>query len=168
MEETATEVPPVHYTTSQLVKMVMDKTGMPCKSRNRSALLKKLGLPAEKSDPARNPVKTKAPTVRQQAKASRVPGGAVCLAGDARQWRSAAFRPCTRACVSGAIASPSARMPRRRKAMASRIPASASSIVVPVATQPGRSGTQAKWLPPAFSITTAYFIADLMYSGRLA
>ena len=69
MEETATEVPPVHYTTSQLVKMVMDKTGMPCKSRNRSALLKKLGLPAEKSDPARNPVKTKAPTVRQQAKA---------------------------------------------------------------------------------------------------
>ncbi len=69
MEETATEVPFVHYTTSQLVKMVMDKTGMPCKSRNRSALLKKLGLPAEKSDPARNPVKTKAPTVRQQAKA---------------------------------------------------------------------------------------------------
>ena len=69
MEETATEVPPVHYTTSQLVKMVMDKTGMPCRSRNRSALLKKLGLPAEKSDPARNPVKTKAPTVRQQAKA---------------------------------------------------------------------------------------------------
>ena len=69
MEETATEVPPVHYTTSQLVKMVMDKTGLPCRSRNRSALLKKLGLPAEKSDPARNPVKTKAPTVRQQAKA---------------------------------------------------------------------------------------------------
>ena len=69
MNDAATEVPPVHYTTSQLVKMVMDKTGMPCKSRNRSALLKKLGLPAEKSDPARNPVKTKAPTVRQQAKA---------------------------------------------------------------------------------------------------
>ena len=69
MEETATETPPVHYTTSQLVKMVMDKTGMPCRSRNRSALLKKLGLPAEKSDPARNPVKTKAPTVRQKAKA---------------------------------------------------------------------------------------------------
>lgn len=69
MNDATTEVPPVHYTTSQLVKMVMDKTGMPCKSRNRSALLKKLGLPAEKSDPARNPVKTKAPTVRQQAKA---------------------------------------------------------------------------------------------------
>ena len=69
MNDAATETPPVHYTTSQLVKMVMDKTGMPCKSRNRSALLKKLGLPAEKADPARNPVKTKAPTVRQQAKA---------------------------------------------------------------------------------------------------
>ena len=70
MEETATEVPPVHYTTSQLVKMVMDKTGMPCKSRNRSALLKKLGLPAEKADPAKNPVKAKKePTVRQKAKA---------------------------------------------------------------------------------------------------
>ena len=70
MNDAATEVPPVHYTTSQLVKMVMDKTGMPCRSRNRSALLKKLGLPAEKADPAKNPVKAKKePTVRQKAKA---------------------------------------------------------------------------------------------------
>ena len=56
MNDAATETPFVHYTTSQLVRMVMDKTGLPCKSRNRSALLKKLGLPAEKSDWSKNPV----------------------------------------------------------------------------------------------------------------
>lgn len=48
--------------------------------------------------------------------------------------------------------------------MASRILASASSALEPVAMQPGRSGTYAEKLPWARSMTTAYRMVQLLGS----
>src|SRR5688572_24357827 len=50
--------------------------------------------------------------------------------------------------------------------MASRIAVSVSARVVPVATQPGRSGTYAQKFEPAFSMTTAYRIAIALISSQ--
>lgn len=50
--------------------------------------------------------------------------------------------------------------------MASRIAVSVSANVVPVATQPGRSGTYAEKFEPAFSMTTAYRIAVTLISSQ--
>jgi len=50
--------------------------------------------------------------------------------------------------------------------MASRIAVSVSASVVPVATQPGRSGTYAEKFEPAFSMTTAYRITVTLVSSE--
>ncbi len=56
----------------------------------------------------------------------------------------------------GGIATPSSRMPSRCMRMASRIRSSTSVCVEPVATQPGRSGTNADKLLGIFSMTIKY------------